>query len=106
MSVEQIRQHLASQYHLTESQIAEMLPRFLETLCSHMDDVEEALKNNDYKRLGEAGHKIKGAFLNLGLEENAKKAFVLEKIGKEVDTESDCGQLAAELRAAVDSLLA
>ncbi len=87
ISAENIKKHLANQFHLPDEQIESMMPSFISTLGEHMETLEKALKNNDLIQLGKAGHTIKGAFLNLGLEECAEIALIIESAGKAGDSE-------------------
>lgn len=81
-SVQTIREYLASQYHLPSEQIESMLPIFLDTLVDHMDRLEKALSEKDPLFAGKAAHTIKGAFLNLGLDECAELSRNIEEAGK------------------------
>jgi len=86
---EDIKKHLLKQFSLPIEQIEAMMPSFLSTLSSHMDALEDALAGNDLLQLGRAGHTIKGAFLNLGLDECAQIAFEIELSGKSADENMD-----------------
>lgn len=74
-----------------------MMPSFLSTLGEHMETLEDALGDSDLLRLGKAGHTIKGAFLNLGLQECAQIAIDIELSGK-------AGDSSVDYRAKIDSL--
>ncbi len=102
MSVERIKTHLAEHFHLAEEQIEIMLPTFISTLENHMKNLEDALKENNPDHISRAGHKIKGAFLNLGLKECAQLAFDIEEKGKVGDNTTDFSRLIHELRAKVE----
>ncbi len=52
-------------------QIETLLPGLIATLSEHIDNLEAALRSKDPVLLGKAGHTIKGALFNLGLEECA-----------------------------------
>jgi HPt (histidine-containing phosphotransfer) domain-containing protein len=97
MGSEDIKKHLLAQFHLPEEQIESMMPSFLSTLGAHMETLEDALKEQDLTQLGRAGHTIKGAFLNLGLEECAQIALDIEFSGK-------AGDKRVDYRAKIDSL--
>lgn len=88
-ATEQIKLHLAHQFHLPEEQIDLMLPNFIATLGSHLENLQKALDEKDPVALGKSGHTIKGAFLNLGLTECADVALTIEKMGKAGDTDTD-----------------
>lgn len=97
MGVEEIKKYLSDQFHIPIEQVETMMPSFISTLGSHMETLEVALSENDFTELGKAGHTIKGAFLNLGLEECAKIALDIEESGKS-------GNTSADYRSKVDSL--
>ena len=89
MSVEEIKKHLCEHFHLPEDQVETMMPSFLSTLGMHMENLEEAMIANNLMRIGKAGHTIKGAFLNLGLNECARIAKDIEECGKAEDPKLD-----------------
>jgi len=84
-----IREHMKSSYLLSDDKITAILPGFLATLKSHIDNLEEKLSQGEPAALGVAGHTIKGALLNLGLFELADTAHVIEQRGKLLDTDTD-----------------
>lgn len=79
---EQIKDYLVSQFNLPPEQIETMLPGLITTLADHIDNLEVALEQGNLEQLGKAGHTIKGALLNLGLEECADIAYSIELNGK------------------------
>jgi len=103
-STEKIKKHLSSHFNLTEEQIEGMLPGFITTIVSHMQNLENTLAAKDPKLTGRAGHKIKGALLNLGMEECSKIAFMIEEKGKAGDMSADFQKLVDELRGCLDSV--
>lgn len=103
-SIERIKNHLAEQFSLQNDQIEMMLPSFLATLNSHMQNLEEALEQNNPVLLGKAGHTIKGAFLNLGLGECATVALRIEERGKQGDLSVDYRSLVKDLRMRITPL--
>lgn len=100
-----IKEHLVRQFNLTPEQIERMLPSFLETIASHLDGLEGALAENDPLHISRAGHTIKGAFLNLGLDDCAAIARQIEERGKADDRVTDYLQLVNQLRALLAPLL-
>ena len=88
LTKEQIVSHLTDQFGLS------------------LDNLESALIEEDLILLGRMGHTIKGAFLNLGLEECAAIALQIEKKGKEGDISTNYRQLVEDLRLRVNPLLA
>lgn len=76
------------QFTLPEEQIKRMIPGFLDALRSHLSLLKEALESGDKQDMGKKAHTIKGAFLNLGLENCAEIALAIEinsKAGKDFE---------------------
>ncbi len=96
-SIKEIKQYLFEQFNLTEEQIKSMLPGFISTLVSHMQNLENALVENNPTTMGRAAHTIKGAFLNLGLDECAQTASLIEEKGKAGDMTTDFKKLVNDL---------
>lgn len=105
-NAQSIKEYLGKQFHLPEEQIEQMLPTLLATLRSHMANLQEALQDGNLLQIGKMGHTIKGAFLNLGLEECAKVAYEIEMKGKRGDDQTDYQQLYDQLKVQLDPLLA
>jgi len=104
-NVEQIKAHLARQFSLPEEQINHMLPSFISTLGSHMRNLENALAEKDLVLLGKTGHTIKGAFLNLGMDECASIALQIEKNGNKRNDSINYRSLVEGLRVMINPLL-
>ena len=104
-SVQTIREYLARQYHLPAEQIESMLPSFLSTLRDHMDRLDKALMDNDSLQAGKAAHTIKGAFLNLGLDECAELARIIEQSGKSAEKIEDLAPNVEKLRLKLNRIL-
>jgi HPt (histidine-containing phosphotransfer) domain-containing protein len=102
MGIDNIKQHLAAQFQLSEDQIEEMLPVFVTNIRSQMKDLERAVRLDDLTETGRIGHRIRGAFLNLGLEECARLAAVLEERGKIQDIGTNFKKLLHQLAQRVD----
>jgi HPt (histidine-containing phosphotransfer) domain-containing protein len=93
-----IRRYIKRQYNLPDEQIETMIPLFLATLAEHLKTLDQACTANDPAALGQVGHTIKGALLNLGLHQAAQIALTIEKRGKAADDTADYQALAAELK--------
>lgn len=104
-SVEGIRLHLTEQFHLPMDQIDMLLPSFITTLGTHMSNLENALAENNPVQLGKIGHTIKGAFLNLGLQDCAQIALLIEEKGRHGGALADFKILIEELRLMVRPVL-
>ena len=100
-----IKDHLRTSYLLSEEKIDAVLPRFLETLCTLMNELEQLVDADQNEVLSRKGHAMKGALLNLGLHDLADKAFSIEKHLENDQTEFDCRQLVDELRQEVTKIL-
>jgi len=103
--IQHIRTYLTEQFNLPVDQIESLLPSFIATLGMHMQSLEKALEENNPRTIGEVGHTIKGAFLNLGLEDCASIALRIEESGKAGDTTADYRKLFEELRFMLNPVL-
>lgn len=74
-----IRTHLSSSYLLTEEKIESVLPRFLESLQGLIHNLDNIARTETDEAVSRAGHAVKGALLNLGLNDLAEKALAIEK---------------------------
>ncbi len=104
--IDQIKLYLCDQFQLTPEQVGEMLPTFIITLSSHMQNMERILQEQDLMALGKAGHTMKGALLNLGLSDCAQLARHIEEKGKAGDHCTDYAALVADLRKRIGPLFA
>ena len=100
-----IKKYLAEQFNLPPEQIEMLLPSFIATLGTHMQNLENALAENNLASIGEVGHTIKGAFLNLGLEDCARIALRIEERGKAGDHTTNFKQLVEDLRLKISPIL-
>ncbi len=101
-----IRDHLKSAYLLSDEKIDALLPGFLETLRSHLEDLEHVLNGGDIKTMNRrAGHAIKGALLNLGLHDLAAIALAIEKICLDRDGRAEHAMLVGKLKAEIEKIL-
>lgn len=98
LRIQQIKSHLTEQFNLPADQIEQLLPSFIDTLNSHMQNLESALKDNNPLSIGAMSHTVKGAFLNLGLNDCATLALDIEMKGKAGDREVDYKKMVAELQ--------
>ncbi|WP_136798264.1 MULTISPECIES: Hpt domain-containing protein [Desulfosediminicola] len=103
--LDQIRNHLSGKFQLPREQIDQMLPEFVKTLGSHMEKLQQALAAGDLALLGSSAHTIKGAFLNLGLDDCVELAKEVEVQGKALNEDTDYAQLVEELRDRLGELI-
>jgi len=96
-----IREHMKTSYLLKDDKINAILPRFFASLESHLHTLEEMEAAGDLSGLGVAGHKVKGALLNLGLFELADTASTIEQQGKQLDPDTDYSSLIAHLKRSI-----
>lgn len=102
---EKIKQYLVEQFNLQPEQIETMLPGLIKTLAEHIDNLETALEMGDLEQLGKAGHTIKGALLNLGLEECADIAYAIEMGGKNGRDDVNYRDLVKSVRNTLDDYI-
>ncbi|MDH4318019.1 MAG: Hpt domain-containing protein [Desulfobulbaceae bacterium] len=96
-----IRVHLKEAYSLTDEKVDEILPRFLEMLAEHLAKLKEIEIRQDLTTLCRTGHSLKGALLNLGLEELAADAYKIENLCKNKPQAGDRHRLVEDLIAKV-----
>ena len=100
-----IKTYLKEQFNLPAEQIEMLLPSFIATLGTHMQHLEDALLENNPASIGKVGHTIKGAFLNLGLNDCASIALCIEEKGKAGDPATNFKQLVEDLRVKLNPVL-
>jgi signal transduction histidine kinase/CheY-like chemotaxis protein/HPt (histidine-containing phosphotransfer) domain-containing protein len=96
--------HLRTIYLLGDEQIDHMLVTATKTLSDNISTARTALKNTDYKKLGEAAHSIKGSLFNIGLDDIATTAKKIEINAKE-NIETDFHKLLKGLCESLADLL-
>ncbi len=101
---ERIREHLRSSYLLSDDKIENVLPRFIASLQTLMDNLERVFQSEESDSLSRAGHALKGALLNLGLNELAEKAFTIEIQDHNQGEKTEIAVLISELRKEVNSI--
>lgn len=104
-SVASIRLHLTQQFNLPAEQIDMLLPSFITTLGTHMSNLENALAEKNPVLLGKVGHTIKGAFLNLGLQDCAQIALAIEEKGRHGAKLAEFVKLVEDLRLLIKPVL-
>ncbi len=100
-----IKAYLTQHFNLPEEQIELMLPEFKKTLSSHMENLEQVYRQDHLNDLQKVAHTIKGAFLNLGLNECADLAKKIETGAADNDTTVDYGALIDRMRNIVDDIV-
>ncbi len=103
--VHKIKVYLKRQFSLSEEQVDGMIPDFIATLSNHMDNLERELHKGDLVALGKSGHTMKGALVNLGLDDYAELASQIELGGKEGGGGVNFVSISEELRVVVDQML-
>ena len=102
---EKIRTHFKKAYNLPDEKVDEVLPRFFKMLADQLEKLEQISHKQDLLALCRAGHSLKGALLNLGLEELAEEAYQLEKLCKSNSESSDIIRLIQDLMKKVKAIL-
>jgi len=97
-SIQHVKIYLSEQFHLTDEQIESMFPGFVATLAAHMQNLENSFAENNLITISKAAHTLKGALLNLGLEECAQIALLIEEKAKAEDGSADFQRLIDGLR--------
>ncbi|MBN4065520.1 Hpt domain-containing protein [Desulfocapsa sp. AH-315-G09] len=82
-----------------------MLPIFLQTLQSHMKELEKSVENGEIQGITTVAHKFKGALLNLGLEDIAEIAQRIETEGNANNQGIDYFELTMELKEHLKEIL-
>jgi len=83
---DQIRTHLHQAYNLDDDRIEALLPGFLAALSGYLDEMDAALTSQNRQELVRAVHRVKGALVNLGLEQLAGQTQSLEATVRQQDT--------------------
>ncbi len=103
--VEHIKCHICNHFQLEGDKVDAMLPTFLTTLQDHVQNLEDALGSNDTESLGRLGHTLKGALLNLGLDDVAEIAYTIEIEGKAGSDNTDFPGLVTRLKEEMSEIL-
>jgi len=74
----QILQHLMNEYELDQASAQEVLDMYRNSLQEGMDALESALTAGDLGEVERQAHAVKGALLNIGLDEQAEIAKTME----------------------------
>ncbi|HID69760.1 MAG TPA: Hpt domain-containing protein [Desulfobacterales bacterium] len=89
---------LCEYYKLPAEKVADMLPTFLNVLQNHMIKMEKTVAEGDIQSIGNVGHTLKGALMNLGLDDFAEIAQTIEREGKAGRSEVDYSGLVDQLK--------
>ena len=95
---DRIAAFLCDYYKLPDEKVADMLPAFLDVLQNHMMNMEKSVKDGDIQTIGRAGHTLKGALMNLGLDDFAEIAQAIEREGKAGKCNVDFSDLVGRLK--------
>lgn len=102
--INNISRYLLTEFELSQDQIDEMLPLFVETIHSHMEKLEETLEANDYIAMKKMGHTMKGALLNLGVTELADLALQIESYSAGETDIVDCEDIVKSLKVKINDI--
>ena len=96
--LEKVKHHICAHFQLEEEKVVSMLPVFLTTLQNHMQNLEKALESKDPEIIGRQGHALKGALLNLGIDDMADTAHLIEVEGKSGNSKADFAGMVNHLK--------
>ena len=100
-----IREHLSSSYLLSDEKIEAVMPQFLNTIKKLMSELDDLAAMNKPEALSRTGHAMKGALLNLGLQDLAQKAFFIEKHKQISEPDLSYIQLVKELKQEIKKII-
>ncbi len=80
--LKEVRRFLLDKVRLEKSKITPLLDLFCQNHKITLADLKKSQKNNDLKLLCRTAHTIKGAILNLGMEDMAEIALEIERESK------------------------
>ena len=103
--LQQVKSYVCAHFELGEDAVDGMLPVFFSTLQNHMETLEKAANEDNLESTARAGHTLKGALLNLGLDEMAVVARTIEEEGKAGNNEADYGQMVELLKEQLKEIL-
>lgn len=90
---QQAHDYLKAQLGMEDEQVAQILVTLTQPLKSTFEATESAYLSNDNSTLSEAAHSLKGALLNLGLDELALFAKNIEYSAKNNEQKSHDARL-------------
>lgn len=102
--VDQISIYLKEKFNFSQEQIDELMPKFIETLVTHFNTLQEVMKNGNRVEVRKTGHKMKGALLNLGMQHCAAIALEIEKTEDSSESE-DIADLVLQLQHCLGTIL-
>lgn len=102
---ERVSDHMCKQYQFSIDKVATMLPTFLNVLQNHMRDMESALAQGEVGAIAKVGHTLKGALLNLGLDDVAEIAKTIETEGMADNQDIDYSELVTQLQKQLEEIL-
>lgn len=101
----QAQTYLKNELGMDDEQVLEILKALAAPLKTTLNLVKEAYTERDLKELAETAHSLKGALLNLGLNELANIATMIEESAKnsiEKQLEQDLSYIQASLQGLLD----
>ena len=105
--VERATMHLATAYHLSPEKISFLLDSSRASLKENIRKAEAALDRGEFHVLAAKAHSLKGALLQLGLDDLAELAQSIETSHRQSAAEMACHELTFEtLRRALAPFLA
>jgi len=79
---QRVKKHLCQVYGLGMADVDELYGLACRTVASTRARLEDAFSRSDVQEIADAGHMLKGALFNMGLDELGEAARALELAGK------------------------
>ena len=105
VSLKQVKLHLAGVYRLSAEKVDALLRSCTITISDHLDDVRNAIDENNFTELSAAAHSLKGVLLNLGLNGHAAELAAIEQSAKDKDQAKDYKEAVVFLNDALGPLI-
>ncbi len=80
VSRHQIWQNITARFELDSETATQIIDTYAQTVSENLSNASQALAQKNYPEMEQQAHAIKGAFLNLGLEQPAKAAGTMESM--------------------------
>ncbi len=100
---DEISLFLRESFELSQEQDDEMVPQFIETLKNHVGNLETSFVDGDVSSVKKIGHTLKGALLNLGINDLAEIAKQIEHHDDSMEF-AECQSKIEQLASAIQSI--
>lgn len=79
--------HMSKKLGLEKEEYIELLELFIETSKSDLKTLQSAINNKNIEQIDEIAHSLKGASMNLGLDDFLELAKTIEKTSRDGELE-------------------